>query len=187
MAGQADATGPCAAATPSPSLAERNRPANSRKASTSTRGRGGFPTITTRVLDYCKRFGVALEPFIQLNHNAMLHSTNGFGGKPQRIREVKADFQGQVSELLAKATQQGKLDEAVSREDKEILLAGAESMGRSRCELCLQIKPDLRRFPWLCEGPGRRARSGTDAGHPACLVGHFEIPALAQPAEFRAL
>ena len=48
------------------------------------------------ILDYCRRFGVALEPFIQLNHNAYLHSANAFGGKPQRIREIKADFDGGV-------------------------------------------------------------------------------------------
>src|SRR5262249_28603885 len=63
------------------------------------------------------------------NHNALLHSTIGFDGKPQRIREVKADFQGQVSELLAKTTQQGRLDEAVSKEDKEILLAALRAWG----------------------------------------------------------
>src|ERR1700756_4625647 len=44
------------------------------------------------ILDYCRRFGVALEPFIQLNHNACLHSTAAFDGKPQRIRTIKADF-----------------------------------------------------------------------------------------------
>src|SRR6195952_825472 len=49
------------------------------------------------VLDYCKRLGVELEPFNQLNHNALLHSSRAFGGKPQRIREIKTDFQGQVS------------------------------------------------------------------------------------------
>src|SRR3954467_10952391 len=27
------------------------------------------------VLDYCKRLGVALEPFVQLNHNALLHGS----------------------------------------------------------------------------------------------------------------
>ena len=74
------------------------------------------------LLDYCRRLNVALEPFIQLNHNAYLHASRAFGGAPQRIRAVKADFQGQVSELLAKATRQGKLDEAVTREDQEILL-----------------------------------------------------------------
>ena len=81
------------------------------------------------LLDYCKRLGVALEPFIQLNHNALLHATRAFGGTPQRIRDIKTDFQGQISELLAKATQQGKLDEAVSKEDREILLQALRSWG----------------------------------------------------------
>src|SRR5207249_5659973 len=63
------------------------------------------------LLDYCKRLGVTLEPFIQLNHNAFLHATKAFGGVPQRIRDIKTDFQGQISELLAKAAQQGKLEE----------------------------------------------------------------------------
>jgi monoamine oxidase len=81
------------------------------------------------LLDYCKRLGVALEPFIQLNHNALLHASNAFAGKPQRIRDLKADFQGHVSELLAKVTQQSKLDEAVSVEDREILLQALRSWG----------------------------------------------------------
>jgi monoamine oxidase len=81
------------------------------------------------LLDYCKRLGVVLEPFNQLNHNALLHSSKAFDGKPQRIRAIKADFQGHVSELLAKATQQGKLDEAVTKEDKEILLTALREWG----------------------------------------------------------
>src|SRR5215475_6452 len=81
------------------------------------------------ILDYCKRFGVALEPFNQLNHNAFLHSVRAFGGAPQRLRTVKADFQGQIAELLAKVTQQGKLDETVSKEDQEILLQALRSWG----------------------------------------------------------
>ena len=81
------------------------------------------------VLDYCRRLGVALEPFIQLNHNALLHHSDAFGGKPQRIRTVKADFQGHVSELLAKAVQQSRLNEAVTTEDREILLQALRSWG----------------------------------------------------------
>jgi monoamine oxidase len=81
------------------------------------------------LLDYCKRLNVALEPFVQLNHNALLHATKAFGGVPQRIRDIKADFQGQVSELLAKATQQGKLDQAVTKEDREILMQALRSWG----------------------------------------------------------
>ena len=55
--------------------------------------------------------------------------SRAFDGKPQRIRAIKADFQGQVSELLAKVTQQGKLDEAVTKEDQEILLQALRSWG----------------------------------------------------------
>jgi monoamine oxidase len=81
------------------------------------------------VLDYCKRLGVTLEPFVELNHNAFLHATSAFGGIPQRIRDVKTDFQGQISELLAKVTQQGKIDESVSKEDREVLLQALKSWG----------------------------------------------------------
>jgi monoamine oxidase len=81
------------------------------------------------LLDYCRRLGVSLEPFIQLNHNAYLHASRAFGGAPQKIRAIKADFQGQVSELLAKVTQQGKLDEAISKEDQEALLQALRSWG----------------------------------------------------------
>src|SRR5438309_3107029 len=81
------------------------------------------------LLDYCRRLGVALEPFIQLNYNALIHASRAFGGAPQRIRAIRADFQGQVSELLAKVTQQGKLDEAVTREDQEVLLQALRSWG----------------------------------------------------------
>ncbi len=81
------------------------------------------------LLAYCRRLGVQLEPFQQLNHNAFLHSTKGFGGKPQRVREVKIDFQGHVSELLAKVVQKGKLEESVGKEDQEMLLEALRSWG----------------------------------------------------------
>ena len=81
------------------------------------------------VLDYCRRLGVALEPFIQVNHNAYLHAAGAFGGKPQRYRAVQADFNGTVSELLAKAAKSGQLDNVVSQEDTEILLAALRDWG----------------------------------------------------------
>src|SRR5579862_414300 len=74
------------------------------------------------MLSYCKRLGVALEPFVQLNYNAYLHSHKAFGGKPQRLRAVKADYHGHIAELLAKATHNHALDEAVSAEDRALLL-----------------------------------------------------------------
>ena len=81
------------------------------------------------ILDYCKRLGVAMEPFVQVNHNAYLHSKSAFGGKPQRFRHIHSDFQGGVTELLAKAVSQGKLDDPVTKEDKEVLLAALRQWG----------------------------------------------------------
>ncbi len=81
------------------------------------------------MLDYCKRLGVALEPFIQVNHNAYLHSKNAYDGKPQRYREVQADYHGTVAELLAKAVNADKLDDAVSKDDRERLLLSLRSFG----------------------------------------------------------
>ncbi len=81
------------------------------------------------MLDYCKRLGVALEPFIQVNHNAYLHATGAFEGKPQRYRTVQADFHGTVSELLAKAVNADTLDAVVSKDDREVLLASLRRFG----------------------------------------------------------
>src|ERR1700728_868224 len=92
-------------------------------------GPWGIPYHHYAILDYCRRFGVTLEPFIQLNHNAYLHSANAFDGKPQRIRDIKADFDGGVAELLAKATKKGALDDSVSTEDQVILLEALRSLG----------------------------------------------------------
>ena len=81
------------------------------------------------VLDYCRRLGVALEPFVQVNYNALLHSSKAFGGKPQRYRHVQADYQGNVAELLNKAAMQGNLDAVLSKEDKEKLLERLRNWG----------------------------------------------------------
>jgi len=74
------------------------------------------------MLSYCKRLGVALEPFVQINHNAYVHSRKAFGGKPQRLRSVKSDYHGHVAELLAKAARGNALDADVTAEDKAKLL-----------------------------------------------------------------
>ena len=81
------------------------------------------------LLHYCKLLKVALEPFTQVNYAAYVHAAGAFGGKPKRYREVQADFNGHVAELLAKAANKGQLDDPVSREDKEILLEAMRDWG----------------------------------------------------------
>ncbi len=81
------------------------------------------------ILHYCKAFGVALEPFIEVNHNAYLHDTASFGGVPQRYRHVQGDFTGYTAELLAKAINQRNLDLPITAEEKRDLLASMKAWG----------------------------------------------------------
>jgi monoamine oxidase len=81
------------------------------------------------LLHYCKQFGVALEPFIQFNHNAYVHNTKAFGGKPQRFKAVAADFEGNVAELLGKAIDHKALDAEVSTEDRDRLKEALRNWG----------------------------------------------------------
>ena len=81
------------------------------------------------LLHYCRKFGVALEPFIEVNHNSYLHNSRSFGGVPQRYREVMGDFYGQTAELLAKAINQDRLDLPISAEEKHDVLAAMRGWG----------------------------------------------------------
>jgi monoamine oxidase len=81
------------------------------------------------LLHYCKQFGIALEPFIQFNHNAFVHSTDAFGGAPKRFRALAADFEGNVAELLGKAIDQNALDARLTKEDTEQLKEALRGWG----------------------------------------------------------
>jgi monoamine oxidase len=81
------------------------------------------------LVHYCKQLKVQLEPFTQVNYSAFVQDPGAFGGKPKRYREVQADFQGHVAELLAKSVRQHALDQSVTPEDQEVLLEAMREWG----------------------------------------------------------
>ncbi|HEX8055290.1 MAG TPA: FAD-dependent oxidoreductase, partial [Novosphingobium sp.] len=81
------------------------------------------------LIHYCHELGVELQPFMQVNYNAYIHSTKQFDGKPQRFRHAQADYYGHVGELLAKAVNKGALTDTITKEDGEILLESLRSWG----------------------------------------------------------
>jgi len=81
------------------------------------------------LIHYCHELGVQLETFQQMNYNAYVHSSQKFGGKPQRYGAIQSDYYGHVAELLAKAVNQNALSDALSREDGEIMLESLRSWG----------------------------------------------------------
>ena len=116
------------------------------------------------ILDYCRRFGVALEPFIQLNHNAYFHSADAFGGKPQRIREIKADYDGGVAELLAKADEKGRARRFRVEGGSGNPAGIAARARRARSRFPLPGRRGFGEAEGLCEASRRRPRRGAGSG-----------------------
>jgi monoamine oxidase len=81
------------------------------------------------VMDYCRRLKVPIEPFIQTNYIAYVHRKDAYGGKPMRMKEIKTDYRGHISELLAKAVDQNRPDDMVTQDDKELLIESLRRFG----------------------------------------------------------
>jgi monoamine oxidase len=80
-------------------------------------------------LDYCRELGVPIEVFTNTNADALIYNESSGMTKAMRYRTAKADVYGYVSELLAKATDQGALDAALTADDRQRLLAFLASFG----------------------------------------------------------
>jgi monoamine oxidase len=82
-------------------------------------------------LDYCRELGVPVEVFTNQNADGYYYQEDvgALSGRKIRHRTAKADVYGYVSELLAKATDAGALDERLTAEDKERLISFLQSFG----------------------------------------------------------
>lgn len=81
------------------------------------------------ILGYCRELGVALEPFVNDNRGAWVHSSNAFGGQRVRAQRMITDSRGAIAELLSKAVSRDALDREFSKEDRQKLLAFMRSFG----------------------------------------------------------
>ncbi|MBV8970700.1 MAG: FAD-dependent oxidoreductase [Sphingomonadaceae bacterium] len=82
-------------------------------------GPARIPSFHTGLLGYCDRFGVPLEVEVNSSRSAYVMAADG-----TKIRQRVAvnDLRGHIAELLAKALNQGALDQAVTPADKARLL-----------------------------------------------------------------
>jgi monoamine oxidase len=80
-------------------------------------GPARLPSTHRVILGYARKFGVRLEPFVNLNRNAGWD----FGGKVQPERRMVEDLRGHLAELLAKAIDQHALDQAVPKGELEMI------------------------------------------------------------------
>jgi monoamine oxidase len=119
-----------------------------------------IPLHHQSTLHYTKLFEVPLEVMINDNDHAYVYSENAgpFAGKRMRIKEIKADMRGHVSELLAKSVKNHALDQELTADDQRLLLdylarEGALTPGD------LQYKGRSGRGYAVNPGAGRRGRA----------------------------
>ena len=112
-------------------------------------GPARIPSIHQTMLGYCKELGVAMEVEVNTSRSTFLQSDKAFDGKPVEEREVINDTRGHVAELLAKAIRQGALDQEVTREDRERMLAFLQSFGDLRSDYVYagSRRAGLKRLP----------------------------------------
>jgi monoamine oxidase len=78
-------------------------------------GPARIPSTHRVILGYARRFGVPLEPFVNVNRSAGWD----FGGKVYAERRLVFDLRGHMTELLAKAIDQHALDQQLPKAELE--------------------------------------------------------------------
>ena len=86
-------------------------------------GPARLPSIHSTILGYCRKLGVELQVEVNTSRSSFLQNDAANGGKPVVQRQVVNDTRGHVSELLAKCMNAGSLDQEISKEDRDRMLA----------------------------------------------------------------
>lgn len=84
-------------------------------------GPGRIPHHHVHVIDYCRRFGVALQPYIFASRANLVHTGYLGNGRTFPVRRAFYDLQGHVAELLDKCAAKPGMDLPVSPGDLEKL------------------------------------------------------------------
>ncbi len=92
-------------------------------------GPARLPSQHHKVLAYCREFGVALEVEVNTSRSAMISNAAANGGRPIEMRQAVNDTRGAVAELLSKALDRGALDQELTRDDRDRVLAFLQQYG----------------------------------------------------------
>lgn len=95
-------------------------------------GPARISSLHKTMLAYCHDLDVRMEVFVNTNRNTLVASDRAFAGNPVEQRQVINDSRGWIAELLAKSVSQGALDQQLTKDDRERLLAMLRSFGDLR-------------------------------------------------------
>lgn len=73
-------------------------------------GAGRIGQHSAMVLDYCREFGVALEPYIFAGESNLLQSDFAFDGQPMPFRRVRSGIRTGLADILRRIVENGRMD-----------------------------------------------------------------------------
>jgi monoamine oxidase len=82
-------------------------------------GPGRIPHHHVHVIDYCRRFGVSLQPYIFASRANLVHTGSLGNGRTLQVRRAYYDLQGQIAELLDKCVAKPDMDLPIASGDLE--------------------------------------------------------------------
>ncbi len=92
-------------------------------------GPARLPSQHLTMLGYCRDFGVQLEVEVNSSRSALLQNDKFNNGQAVQQRQAINDTRGHVAELLAKCVRRNALDEELTSDDKERMLAFLRKYG----------------------------------------------------------
>jgi len=101
-------------------------------------GPARLPSIHHTMLGYCHELGVPLEVEVNTSRSALMQSDKLNSGAPVPERRVVNDTRGHVSELLAKCLHKGALDQEITSDDRERMIAFLREYGDLNPDLLFQ-------------------------------------------------
>jgi monoamine oxidase len=82
-------------------------------------GPGRIPHHHVHVIDYCRQFGVMLQPYIFASRANLVHSGHLGNGKTMQVRRAFHDLQGHIAELLDKCVTRPDMDLPIPKTELE--------------------------------------------------------------------
>ncbi|MYM24290.1 FAD-dependent oxidoreductase [Duganella sp. FT135W] len=121
-------------------------------------GPARLPSHHQTILGYCRELGVELEAEVNSSRSAYFLPDAAKGGQPIQLRRAINDARGHVSELLAKATSKGALDQELSVDDRAKLVEFLKVYGdlTPQAEFKGSERSGYKVYPGTAENVGER-------------------------------
>ena len=81
-------------------------------------GPGRIPSTHNALLDHCRKFDVALEPFIYASRTNLMQKDGFNDDEPMRLGLIKHSLREEIANILLTAEKTGNLDEMIGRAEK---------------------------------------------------------------------